>query len=30
VDVRNTAAQQVYTRLGMIGDHYRVFEQMFR
>ena len=30
VDVRNTAAQEVYTRLGMSGDHYRVFEQMFR
>jgi GNAT superfamily N-acetyltransferase len=26
VDNRNTAAQQVYTRLGMNGGHYRVFE----
>jgi GNAT superfamily N-acetyltransferase len=29
VDRRNTAAQQVYTRLGMVGDHYLTFEQMF-
>lgn len=28
VDERNTSAQQVYTRLGMNGDHYRVFEWM--
>jgi GNAT superfamily N-acetyltransferase len=28
VDERNTAAQQVYTRLGMNGEHYRVFEWM--
>ena len=28
VDRRNTAAQEVYTRLGMDGDHYRVFEWM--
>jgi GNAT superfamily N-acetyltransferase len=28
VDRRNTAAQQVYTRLGMNGDHYQVFEWM--
>ena len=28
VDNRNTAAQQVYTRLGMEGEHYRVFEWM--
>jgi GNAT superfamily N-acetyltransferase len=29
VDTRNVRAQQVYTRLGMNGDHYRVFEEMF-
>ena len=29
VDTRNTRAQAVYTRLGMNGDHYRVFEAMF-
>ena len=28
VDNRNTNAQQVYARLGMEGDHYRVFEWM--
>lgn len=28
VDQRNTRAQQVYTRLGMNGEHYRVFEWM--
>ncbi|MCM2315358.1 MAG: GNAT family N-acetyltransferase [Thermoanaerobaculia bacterium] len=28
VDTRNTAAQQVYERLGMDGGHYRVFEWM--
>lgn len=28
VDERNTRAQQVYTRLGMNGEHYRVFEWM--
>ena len=28
VDRRNTAAQEVYTRLGMNGDHYQVFEWM--
>lgn len=28
VDARNQAAQTVYTKLGMDGDHYRVFEQM--
>ena len=28
VDNRNTAAQQVYTRLGMEGEHYKVFEWM--
>ncbi len=28
VDGRNTRAQQVYTRLGMNGDHYQVFEWM--
>lgn len=26
VDRRNTIAQQVYTRLGMNGEHYQVFE----
>ncbi|HCH65677.1 MAG: GNAT family N-acetyltransferase [Deltaproteobacteria bacterium] len=29
VDNRNARAQAVYTRLGMNGDHYRVFEAMF-
>lgn len=28
VDRRNAAAQQVYTRLGMNGDHYQVYEWM--
>ena len=28
VDRRNTAAQVVYTRLGMNGEHYQVFEWM--
>jgi GNAT superfamily N-acetyltransferase len=28
VDRRNTGAQQVYTRLGMNGEHYLVFEWM--
>ena len=28
VDERNTAAQEVYTKLGMDGGHYRVFEHM--
>jgi GNAT superfamily N-acetyltransferase len=28
VDRRNQNAQQVYTRLGMNGDHYQVFEWM--
>ena len=28
VDRRNVSAQQVYTRLGMNGDHYQVFEWM--
>ncbi len=28
VDRRNAAAQAVYTRLGMNGEHYRVFEWM--
>jgi GNAT superfamily N-acetyltransferase len=28
VDGRNAIAQQVYTRLGMDGEHYRVFEWM--
>ena len=28
VDNRNTSAQQVYAKLGMEGDHYRVFEWM--
>lgn len=28
VDRRNAAAQQVYARLGMNGEHYRVFEWM--
>lgn len=29
VDTRNTRAQAVYSALGMNGDHYRVFEDMF-
>jgi GNAT superfamily N-acetyltransferase len=29
VDLTNTRAQAVYTALGMNGDHYRVFEDMF-
>jgi ribosomal protein S18 acetylase RimI-like enzyme len=29
VDVTNTRAQSVYSALGMKGDHYRVFEDMF-
>ena len=29
VDNTNTRAQQVYAALGMTGDHYRVFEDMF-
>jgi GNAT superfamily N-acetyltransferase len=28
VDQRNSSAQAVYSRLGMNGDHYRVFEWM--
>ena len=28
VDLRNAPAQAVYTRLGMNGEHYRVFEWM--
>ncbi len=28
VDERNTRAREVYTRLGMDGEHYRVFEWM--
>ena len=28
VDERNTSAQKVYEKLGMNGDHYRVFEWM--
>ena len=28
VDRRNTAAQEVYQRLGMDGDHYQLFEWM--
>jgi len=28
VDNRNSSAQQVYARLGMEGEHYRVFEWM--
>jgi ribosomal protein S18 acetylase RimI-like enzyme len=28
VDKRNTTAQQVYSNLGMDGEHYRVFEWM--
>jgi ribosomal protein S18 acetylase RimI-like enzyme len=29
VDVTNTRAQAVYAAMGMNGDHYRVFEEMF-
>jgi len=29
VDVTNSRAQSVYAALGMKGDHYRVFEDMF-
>ena len=29
VDTRNTRAQKVYAAVGMNGDHYRVFEDMF-
>ena len=29
VDTRNVRAQEVYRSLGMNGDHYRVFEDMF-
>lgn len=29
VDTSNVRAQQVYSALGMNGDHYRVFEDMF-
>src|SRR6476659_7605329 len=29
VDTTNTGAMAVYTALGMNGDHYRVFEDMF-
>ena len=29
VDAHNTRAQQVYAALGMNGDHYSVFEDMF-
>ena len=28
VDLRNVIAQQVYTRLGMNGEHYKLFEWM--
>jgi predicted GNAT family acetyltransferase len=28
VDRRNASAQAVYTRLGMNGEHYQVFEWM--
>jgi len=30
VDTSNTRAQAVYAALGMNGDHYRVFEDMFQ
>jgi GNAT superfamily N-acetyltransferase len=30
VDKRNSAAQEVYARLGMNGEHYKVFEWMKR
>ena len=29
VDTRNTAAMETYRRVGMNGDHYRVFETIF-
>jgi GNAT superfamily N-acetyltransferase len=29
VDITNTRAQAVYSAVGMKGDHYRVFEDMF-
>ena len=29
VDLTNTVAQAVYRSMGMTGDHYRVFEDMF-
>ncbi len=29
VDTRNRKASDVYAKLGMMGDHYRVFEEMF-
>ena len=29
VDTTNARAQHVYAALGMNGDHYRVFEDMF-
>lgn len=29
VDLRNTGAQTTYARLGMNGNHYKVFEAMF-
>jgi len=29
VDDRNRSAQAVYRRIGMDGDHYRLFEEMF-
>jgi ribosomal protein S18 acetylase RimI-like enzyme len=29
VDERNTHAQETYRALGMIGEHYRVFEEMW-
>jgi hypothetical protein len=29
VDTTNVRAQSVYAALGMNGDHYRVFEDMF-
>jgi len=28
VDMKNIAAREVYTNLGMNGDHYQVFELM--
>jgi ribosomal protein S18 acetylase RimI-like enzyme len=30
VDTTNVRAQRVYAALGMNGDHYRVFEDMFK
>ena len=29
VDLRNTSARAVYTQIGMTGDHYQTFEDMF-